>query len=231
MKFKHAVSKILTSKTTLHIISALSLLNIIGYLVLGNINNVLYFIVIAGLTLYFSKNMIIVLGIPLVIVNLIHLKKSREGMENKKQPQPETKPTQPTKQPPKKNNLEAKTKQGLPMHPVSETETEEQSGVEMTNGKVRGGGTHKIDYATTVEEAYDNLNSILGGEGIQKLTKDSKQLMQQQLQLAEAMKGMGPVLQSIAPMVENLKGMMGDGNGGGGLENIMNMANKLNVSK
>jgi hypothetical protein len=55
--------------------------------------------------------------------------------------------------------------------------------------------------------------------------------MQQQLQLAEAMKGMGPVLQSIAPMVENLKGMMGDGNGGGGLENIMNMANKLNVSK
>ena len=108
MKFKHAVSKILTSKTTLHIISALSLLNIIGYLVLGNINNVLYFIVIAGLTLYFSKNMIIVLGIPLVIVNLIHLKKSREGMENKKQPQPETKPTQPSKQQPKKKQFRSK---------------------------------------------------------------------------------------------------------------------------
>ena len=31
----------------------------------------------------------------------------------------------------------------------------------------------QIDYASTVEEAYDNLNSILGSEGIQNLTKDT----------------------------------------------------------
>ena len=52
--------------------------------------------------------------------------------------------------------------------------------------------------------------------------------MKQQMQLAEAMKGMTPVIQSIAPMVENLKGMMGQiGDGKEGLGNIMDLAKKF----
>ena len=48
------------------------------------------------------------------------------------------------------------------------------------------------------------------------------------MQLAEAMKGMTPVIQSIAPMVENLKGMMGQmGDGKEGLGSIMDLAKKF----
>ena len=85
-----------------------------------------------------------------------------------------------------------------------------------------------IDYATTIEDAYDELNNILGSDGIQRLTSDSQNLMKQQMQLAEAMKGMTPVIQSIAPMVENLKGMMGQmGDGKEGLGSIMDLAKKF----
>ena len=236
MKIKQTVSKILNSKWTLNIIAILSLFNIIGYLIMGNLNNVLYFIVFAGLTYYFSKNMVIVLGIPLILVNLLQLKKNREGFNTSKSNSDSK--TSDSKSSDSKssdskstssNKPESKTKQGLPMHPISDIKKEEeQQGFE---SGVRKGGNHQIDYATTVEEAYDNLNNILGGDGIKKLTSDSQHLMKQQMQLAEAMKGMAPVLQSIAPMVENLKGMMGNNGEAGGLGNIMDMANKLAAKK
>ncbi len=52
--------------------------------------------------------------------------------------------------------------------------------------------------------------------------------MKQQMQLAEAMKGMGPVIKQIAPMVENLKGMMGQmGDGKDGLGSVLDLAKKF----
>ena len=97
-------------------------------------------------------------------------------------------------------------------------------GFESGSNKNKG---HKIDYATTVEEAYDNLNNILGSDGIQRLTADSQKLMQQQVQLAEAMKNMTPLIKSIEPMVQNLQGMMGQMEGKEGLGGIMDLAKKF----
>ena len=53
---------------------------------------------------------------------------------------------------------------------------------------------NRIDYASTVEDAYGDLNKILGGDGIKRLTDDTQKLMGQQMQLAEAMKSMTPLL-------------------------------------
>ena len=70
MKINSQVSKILTNKWVLNIVALLALLNVIGYMVMGNFNHVLFFILLAVLVRYFSKNMVIVLGVPLVVVNL-----------------------------------------------------------------------------------------------------------------------------------------------------------------
>ena len=84
MKLNSTVTKFLTNKWVLKIVAFLALFNVIGYAVMGHINSVLYFIVIAVLVRYFSKNMTIVLGIPLIIVNLLSMKtRMLEGMENK----------------------------------------------------------------------------------------------------------------------------------------------------
>ena len=50
-------------------------------------------------------------------------------------------------------------------------------------GRAKRGGGYNIDYASTIEDAYDELNKIIGGDGIQKLTGDTQNLMKQQMQL------------------------------------------------
>ena len=83
MKLKSTVSKILTNKWVLNIVSLIALFNVIGYMIMGNFNNFIFFILLAVLVRYFSKNMIIVLGTPLLLVNLFAVKNGMfEGMEN-----------------------------------------------------------------------------------------------------------------------------------------------------
>jgi hypothetical protein len=61
---------------------------------------------------------------------------------------------------------------------------------------------NRIDYASTVEDAYEDLGKILGGDGINRLTKDTQKLMKQQLQLADAMKNMTPLLESAKGLLQ-----------------------------
>ena len=67
----------------------------------------------------------------------------------------------------------------------------------------------RIDYASTLEDAYSNLNNILGKDGIKNLTNDTQALMKQQLQLASAMKGMQPLIGQAKDMMSSL-GDFGD---------------------
>ena len=84
MKLKEALTKVLTNKLVLKIVAILALFNVIGYMVMGKLNSLLFFAVLAVLVRYFSKNMIIILGVPLIVVNLFSIKGefSLEGMEN-----------------------------------------------------------------------------------------------------------------------------------------------------
>jgi hypothetical protein len=96
----------------------------------------------------------------------------------------------------------------------------------------RKNGASKIDYASTIEDAYDDLNKILGSDGIKRLTNDTQGLMKQQMELAESMKAMTPLVQGMAPMIEQMKSMMTtmDADGEGGLAGVMDMAKKLTGS-
>ena len=85
MKTNAFLSNLLTSKVVLTIIFWLSFTNIIGYLVYSRFDAVVFFILISAIITNFSKNMIIILGVPLILVNLAVLGKNRfkEGMETK----------------------------------------------------------------------------------------------------------------------------------------------------
>ena len=247
MNFKAELSKFLTNKWVLNIVSILAFLNVLGYIVLGNLNSAIFFIIVAVLVRYFSKNMIIVLGIPLILVNLLSLNGNlTEGLENntsttttvptnQNNTNTNTKPDDTYKDTIKKiNQQDAKSKQGLPITPLQPTETTTNSGnnnaqsdesFEVGRAKKRG---YDIDYAATVEDAYDELNKILGSDGIKRLTDDTQGLMKQQLQLAESMKSMAPLIQGMAPMMKQAQEMLsGMGEGSQGLGGIMDIAKKL----
>ena len=263
MKVKAALNKFLTNKWVLKFVCIIALLNIIGLISIGKVNEVIYFVVFALLIRFFSKNMIIVLGIPVLLVGLLSYKNAiSEGMENNtttktdtpKTDTPKTDKTESmenleykklnkkSKQDPKskqdsKSKQDPKTSQGLPITPLDNIVNDSSAdGVptgesfEVGRGKRRTGS--QIDYASTVEDAYDELNKILGSDGVKRLTDDTQRLMQQQMQLAESMKTMTPLIQGMAPMLETAKQMMkGMGDNKDGLGDVIQMAKKFTEKK
>ena len=230
MKVNSTVSKILTNKWVLNIISFLALFNVIGYMIMGNFNNVIFFIILAVLVRNFSQNMIIVLGTPLVIVNLFAMGNGTfEGMTN-----PDGTTTG-TEEEEKKKKEEEEKKKKEEEEKKKKEEEEKKNGIKdaATQGFEVGrrkNGASKIDYASTIEDAYDDLNKILGSDGIKRLTDDTQGLMKQQMQLADSMKSITPLVQGMAPMIDQMKDMMKNMDGKDGLGGVMDMAKKLTGS-
>ena len=88
----------------------------------------------------------------------------------------------------------------------------------------------RIDYSTTLEQAYDNLQNMLGTEGIKGLTSETSKLINQQKNLMDSIKGMGPMMGQAKEMMASLQGMTG-GMGGMGdmkknLASLKKMTNK-----
>ena len=62
----------------------------------------------------------------------------------------------------------------------------------------------RIDYAATMEQAYDNLQTMLGDDGIKSITTETKKLVSQQKDLMQTLNSMAPVLNTAK---ETLSGM------------------------
>ena len=224
MKVSSTVSKILSNKLVLNIVSIIALLNVIGYMMMGNLNNVVMFLIIAVLVRYFSKNMIIVLGVPLVLVNLMSLKGYSyrvEGMTTDKKSEDK-----------KSEDKKSKDKKEMEKKPDDTKDSvgasnDKKSDEHFEVGRPKNGGS-KIDYAATIEGAYDQLNSILGSDGIKNLTGDTQRLMQQQADLAKSMESMAPMIEKMMPMAVKASEMMKNMNADGkGIEGLMEMAKKM----
>jgi hypothetical protein len=243
--------KLLKNTIVLNIVALLAFLNIIGYVVISDYDSVIYFILLGYLTSFFSKNMIIVLMIPLIIVNLFtnnsiisatlsKLNLGKEGMETKQNKNngqnnnaqnnnaQNNNAQNKIKEIKKLEKASSSTTQGLPITPIEDTTTIDET-FEVGKSKKNG---YNIDYASTIEDAYDHLNQILGSDGIKRLTDDTQSLMKQQMQLAESMKQMGPLIQGMAPLMEQAKGLLGSmGSGDNGLGNLVNMAKQFTAGQ
>lgn len=78
---------------------------------------------------------------------------------------------------------------------------------------------NRVDYAATVEDAYDDLNKILGGAGMKNLSNDTQNLVKHQQDLTKAMQSMGP-------LVEQATNMMGQMGGKGGIGSMLEKFSK-----
>jgi hypothetical protein len=240
---KKNLSKILENKYVLYFVFILAIINLFGYMVTGNFNSIVFFVLVAFLTRYFSKNMIIILTIPLVLTSVFMVgKKVKESFENASN---------------KDSNVEDAKKKVEKFQEMINIIEREIGELKRKQAKLvkesRDGGDYdydqavkiqgeikvkkemiddlvkkqnrneriiegtkknkkekmssmynkpnRIDYASTVEDAYEDLNKILGGNGIKQLTDDTQKLMKQQLQLADAMK-------SMSPLMEQAKGLL-----------------------
>ena len=217
MNLKASLSNLLTNKYVLNVVFFVSVLNLIGYVMYRNYDAVTYFVLIGLMMAYFSKNMIIILGVPLILVNLFSLGKIKvyEGLENKVSPGGKA----------VENQKEFEDVAGIANVNISDKKEDEVKGKEKFEvGRKKG--QYNIDYASTIEDAYDDLNKIIGGDGIQKLTQDSQRLMQQQQQLAKAMEGMGPLIEKMAPMLQGAQSMLKSVGGDDSLSKVVDELKK-----
>ena len=78
------------------------------------------------------------------------------------------------------------------------------------NGKNQKSGTgNRIDHAETLEQAYDNIENIIGEDGVRGLTDQTKSLMNQQKELMNNMKDIEPLLKSAQGFMSQMTGKEG----------------------
>lgn len=233
MSLASKASKILTNKYFLYFIVFLAVTNVFGYLVMHKTNAVIFFAVVGIITYQFSKNMAVVLMVCLVATNLLMSSNVlREGLENAT--------TTVNKDNVNKDNINKDTVKKVAVakkinenkdennrNPVDinnldlnkiiastdvEPSTTNVSGMSTMNNNKMNKKNGRIDYASTLEEAYDNLDKVLGGDGMKSLTQDTERLMKRQQELFKVMESMTPMLESAKGMLEgfdmnSLKGL------------------------
>ena len=191
-KIKQSISKGLENKYVLYIVLFFAITNLLGYLMMGDIRVIAFFALVGFVVSKFSKNMIIILAAAMIATNFFLVGRSTsqvvEGMVSKS-----------------KNKASNKEKlSGINKKDFTK------------NSKHVSQDKERVDYATTVEQAYDNLENIVGKGGISKLTQDTSRLMDKQNKMFEN-------LQSMGPLINQYKEMMGSMN----LENINKLTSTL----
>jgi hypothetical protein len=197
------MKKLLQNKYVLYLVLFIAITNVLGYLAIEDSKSVMVFIAISALASYFSKNMIIILGSAILGTNVIYANgRMREGLVG-------------TEEQIQKAVIKAKKKKaqtGFKSRFPSSRPAKAAAAVDEEDDEVE---TSRIDYAATMEQAYDNLNNMLGEGGMQNLTKDTKGLMDQQKDLMKQLKDFAPLMEQAGGMLDklggmdNLKGLMG----------------------
>jgi hypothetical protein len=221
MKMPSSLSKLLTNRYVLYLVALLALFNVIGYMMMDKTQIVILFILVGYLMTHFSKNMVIVLLVPLVLVNLLSSgMMMKEGFSEGATGDSTTDATTPAPSAtPTANNTNAASDASSTTNTTNSIiacgegeKFDEKTGKCVAMGATaetfssagaRKGGS-RVDMGSTLEQAYDDLNNVLGSDGIKNLTADTQNLMKQQLHLAEAMKGMGPLMEQAQSMLKTL---------------------------
>lgn len=217
MKFD--IKSLLRDKNVLYIVAFLAATNVLSYLMAGNYESIVFFGVVGYLATYYSKNMIVILLISMLATNLIlgtrMLKRNVEAMDNKRKE-------------------EVKEEEETPSHPFSgDSSPGKITSEQMLSNKNAKATKSKekmqpnIDYAATLEQAYDNLDNLIGQDGIKKMGEQTERLATKQKELMQNIEAMGPMLQKAGSLLESMP-LDGLGN----LQNTVNNAlKKISGSK
>jgi hypothetical protein len=186
MKLNKTVNKVLTNKYVLYVVLFLAITNILGYLMVKDFESLALFISLGLITSYFSKNMIIIMGVAMFGTNVVFASnKIREGFQEGNKG---------SKGEPKEEEEDKEEKESMAtLSPASlnDDDTDEAPG-------------GRIDYAATMEQAYDNLSNLIGKGGISSLSKETKSLLDQQKQLAGQLESMAPLLKNAKSLLSNM---------------------------
>lgn len=250
-------NSLLKSKFTLYAVFLVTLTVVLSYVFKSDWNSLAVLIAVGLLTNFFTKNMVITLGTAVIVSFLIrkHVLKiesfETEGLQN---PDGEDKDGEDAEKKPCWE-YNKKTKKFTPMGEKEESQCAEpmmcwdddssncqkpkagfanksipSSKPARVDGNDDDSEGDRIDYSTTLEQAYDNLQNMLGTDGIKGLTSETSKLINQQKSLMNSIKGMGPMMGQAKEMMSSLQGMT-SGGGIGGVGGMGDMKKNLDALK
>lgn len=204
MKMK--APSILKNKYVLYILLVVALGNVLGYLAIEDYKSLGLFISVGLLSTYFSKNMSVTLIVAILVTACVAINnKVREGLENNKEEEKEGM---------KEGNFECAEGTKCPTgkkctekshcKPVSGFQNNVPPSTPAKVGDDDESPGDRIDYAATMEQAYDNLQQMLGEDGVKGITSETKKLVQQQKDLMGTLNTMAPVLNTAKETLESM---------------------------
>ena len=209
---------IFKNKYVLYAVLFFAITNVLGFLQRKDFESLTIFIAIGLLSTHFSKNMTVNLLVAMIGANVV--KGSgfiREGFDGEKKEKKEgmkegadevaykldgencVKCTDSSAEGCNFSDAKCKTeKAGFSKSNVPSSKPAAVDGGEDEDvGK-------RIDYAATLEQAYDNLEKMLGSDGLKGLTDETKQLVGQQQNLMKTLENMAPVLNNAKDTLTNM---------------------------
>lgn len=185
---------LLKDKNVLYVVLFLAVSNLFGYLLMREIDAVVFFLVVGFLATYFSKNMIVVMLIAMISTNLLigskHLRSVKEG--NTTMGLAKTADVDGDEE---VVEIDVDVKNGK--------EEVKESMVKLTPASVNG-KKPKLDYAGTVETAYDNLDDLLSSDAIKNMTADTQRLAEKQKQLINNIGKLEPVMKKAGKLLDGI---------------------------
>jgi hypothetical protein len=167
---------LLNNQYVLYSVALVSFVSIARSLLREDYPSVIAFILSALVLRTITRNMILVLGIPIIAVTLMN-KQSKEGLTNKKSQDKDNDND-------KKDEKVTEIEEGSPVAKSSPATVDDDS----------TDGVSRIDFATTMKQAYEDLQDVLDKDGIKALSKETQQLVEQQKALMSSLNTMAPIL-------------------------------------
>ena len=227
-------STLATDKNVLYIMLVIAVVNVFGYLMMGNFEAVVFFAIVAYLSTFFTKNMVIVFLVSILATNFLMVSKvnyfSRmtgvEGMQTKNgngsgsedaDPKPTGKPTptptgkptgkptpKPTKSDSKKTSAEKKEGMNGKLAPAKFNDDSDDDGDASSAPFLNGTSAQKN---AQMEKAHDALQSM--GNGTMQV--QTEEVLKQQKMLMDNIKVMQPFLETAERFLDkfNMKGIDG----------------------
>ena len=217
---KSIFNKLVNNKIVLYIVALICLFDILGYIMRYEFSAVLFFYLIGMITFNYTKNMTVVLGTALLMTSLMHLIRNmmrlKEGFkEGKEAEETETEETEPE---------ETETEGEKGQEEKEEEGKEDEKEEEFKNKKSKKSGyqnqmklnpgmynspnkeqiSKQLGKAGQMEKAYDNLDKMIGQEGIKSISSHTKKLVKQQNELMKDLKDITPTLNEAVGAISKL---------------------------
>lgn len=221
------VKALLANKTALYVVLFASVASLLGYVVGGRTNAVLFFLLTGYVASHFTKNMTVILLAPLLLTNFVFsVNRMREGLESKNK-----------KNGPSEEEAEgednaggadpASAAIGGAMAGQDDDVSEDAAPVKRKAAKKAKAADDdsvvqphpEVDKKKTKDMAFSYIDKMLGDDGISKLSDGMNDMVDKHQKLEK-------MIESMAPIIDKAGGLL-DKVGSTDMSGIENMVKKM----